>query len=114
MKLMKLCVVVLMAGVVSFALTTSGIAEEKSWTYGGIEYKLPIPMDTVQIPPDHDVVQVGRHHPDVEFGLVRETRFPYRNHAHILGVAVHVQRGVHGKLAVAFHDGADRLVAGGQ
>ncbi len=52
MKIIKLSVVVLMVGVVTFAMATSGIAEEKSWTYGGVEYKLPVLLENVQIPPD--------------------------------------------------------------
>ncbi len=53
MKLWKLGTLVIAVVALMVGLTFSnGAAEDKTWTYGGVEYKLPRPADQVQLPPN--------------------------------------------------------------
>ena len=61
MKLLKSMYILLFSGIIILSLVADvAITEEKSWTYGGVEYVLPKPVEQIQIPNDlpayHEVV----------------------------------------------------------
>ncbi|MBN1357056.1 LysM peptidoglycan-binding domain-containing protein [bacterium] len=63
MRIYKMANAIIILGLVTLlAVSTIGFAQEKTWTYGGIEYRLPKPLEEIQIPaelPEYHVVVPG-------------------------------------------------------